>query len=56
MRYNDIPDDPITLGSMYPKKLYPDTTSLSMAITVGFTGRIEIAEVLLKYSIFEEAR
>lgn len=56
VRYNDIPDDPITLGSMYPKKLYPDTTSLSMAITVGFTGRIEIAEVLLKYSIFEEAR
>ena len=56
VRYNNIPDDPITLGSMYPQKLYPDTTSLSMAITVGFTGRIEIAEVLLKYSIYEEAR
>lgn len=57
LAYNGTPDlTTVTLAEVYPHKYFIDETAVSMAMKVSFTGAITVAEIVLKYSIYEEAR
>ena len=57
LAYNGTPDlTTVTLAEVYPHKYFIDETAISMAMKVSFTGAITVAEIVLKYSIYEEAR